>query len=141
MRHNYFVKDKLYYLFHRRFFCLIRRLKVTPTFTWLGEIRKSYIILGNLDRIIKSALIFLSYYFIESIRHNSFKDYKVHGKCIIVSLRAKFTRLLYLKLVSISLIKSFYFEFVQSICLSDIIQYFLTTPERKELFCGASYVP
>ena len=32
IRHNYFFKDKPHYLFHRRFFCTIRRLKVAPAF-------------------------------------------------------------------------------------------------------------
>ena len=50
--------------------------------------------------------ILLSYYSIEAIRHNDFKAYKfpktgVHGKHILVSSRAKFTRLLYLKLMLI----------------------------------------
>ena len=47
---------------------------------------------------------FLCYYSIESILHNSFKVCKfikteVHGKCILISSRGKFTRLLYQKLI------------------------------------------
>ena len=60
-----------------------------------------------------------------------FKAYKflktgVHGKYILVFSIAKFTRLLYLKLMLIQLIKSFHFDSVLSNCLSDIIHYFLT---------------
>ena len=118
------------------FFCFIRRLKVTPAFIYFGEIRKNYIILRNFDRIKKGTLLFLSYSSIESIRNNSFKAYKflntrVHGKYILASSRARFTRLLYLKMTLIQLIKSFYFDFVLSYCPSDIIHYFLTVPKTK----------
>ena len=57
--------------------------------------KKNYIHLSNFDRIRKSTLIFLTYYSIESIKHNSFKAYKflktgVHGKYVLVSWRAEF---------------------------------------------------
>ena len=75
--------------------------------------RINYILLSNFDRIRKSKLSFLGYYSIESICHNSFKACKfpktgAHGKYILVSSRAKLTRLPYLKLMSIKLIKSFF---------------------------------
>ena len=75
----------------------------------------------------------------ESMRHNSFKAEKflktgVHGKYILVSSRAKFTGLLYLKLMLIWLIKKFYFDLVLSICPSEIIHYFLTGPLLQKYF-------
>ena len=81
--------------FHKIIFCLIGRLKVTPVYMKLDKIRKSYILLSNFDRIRKSTLFLLSYYSIESIRHNSLKVYKflktgVHGKDVLVSSRTKF---------------------------------------------------
>ena len=68
--------------------------------------RKTYILLTNFNRIRNSTQYFLSCYSIESIRHNSFKAYQflkteVHGKCILISSRTKFSRLLYLKLMLI----------------------------------------
>ena len=71
----------------------------------------------------------LSYYSIKSIQHNSFKVYKflkteVYTKYILISSTAKFTRLLYRKLI---LIKSFYFDFALWNWSSDIIQLFLST--------------
>ena len=56
--------------------------------------------------------------------------FRVYGKYILVSSRAKFTRLLCLKLMLIKLIKSLYFEFLLANCPSDIISYFLTGPGR-----------
>ena len=81
-------------------------MKVTPVFILFDEIRKKYIILGNSDRVWKDTLFFKSYYSIESVRHNFFKAYKflktgVHEKYILVSSKAMFTRLLYLKLMLI----------------------------------------
>ena len=95
-----------------------------------------YIILSNFDRIRKSTQYFSSYYSIKSIQHNPYKVYKflktgVHGKYILIYSRAKFTRLLYLKLMLIWLIKSFYFDFLLSHCPSDIIHYFLTGPSLQ----------
>ena len=76
---------------------------------------------------------FLSYYSIESIRHNSLKFCKFlkiefRGKYIPISSRATFIRFFfYLKLMLILLIKSFYFVFSLSNCPSDIIHLFLRT--------------
>ena len=50
----------------------------------------------------------------------------VHGNCILISSRAKFARRLYLKLISIELIKSSCFDFALSNCPSDIINLFLS---------------
>ena len=49
----------------------------------------------------------------------------------LVSSRAKFTRLLYLKLMLIRLINNFHVDFVISNFLSDVTHYFLTGPKVK----------
>ena len=73
-------------------------------------------LLSSFNRIKESTLF--SEAIIESIRHNSYKAYKFreayefYGKYILASSRAKLTKLLYLKLILIWLIKRLYFDFV-----------------------------
>ena len=83
--------------------CLIGKLKVTSVS--LNEMIKNNILLINFEGFKKSTL-FLSYYSIEYIRHNSLTICKflksgVPEKYILVSSIAKFTRLVYVKLILI----------------------------------------